>query len=104
VSTVAERVARGAALLDETVPGWDQRIDLDLLDVDCCERCILGQLFASQATAWPVSRGFGAGTVALGIDDTEIEELGFDDTSMTVAEVTAEWRRVITGRRAQVPA
>lgn len=38
-------VARGAALLDERMPGWAARIDLDRLELDDTDRCILGQLF-----------------------------------------------------------
>jgi hypothetical protein len=38
-------VARGAALLDEKMPGWETRIDLTQLNLaDSC-RCVLGQLF-----------------------------------------------------------
>jgi len=31
---LAARVARGMAVLDERMPGWDALIDLDLLDLD----------------------------------------------------------------------
>lgn len=37
--------ARGAAFLDEHVPGWADRIDLAALDLDSCTKCVLGQLF-----------------------------------------------------------
>lgn len=43
--SVAERVARGAALLDLKVPGWAGRINLHTLDMDHCYLCVLGQLF-----------------------------------------------------------
>lgn len=43
--TVAERVARGAALLDHEDPGWWQRIDVSGLDLASCQACVLGQLF-----------------------------------------------------------
>jgi len=49
--TVQARVARGAALLDEKLPGWDQRIDLDRLNLGDCFTCILGQLFTDQGWA-----------------------------------------------------
>jgi hypothetical protein len=48
VSAVAERVAAGAAFMDEHDPGWwradvEQAIDLDRLLMDQPDRCILGQ-------------------------------------------------------------
>ena len=44
MSTEAERVAAGAAYLNEREPGWLQRIDLDRLDLKAPCRCVLGQL------------------------------------------------------------
>lgn len=41
----AERVARGAKLLDEKAPGWHYLIQLDELKMSSCHTCILGQLF-----------------------------------------------------------
>lgn len=40
-----ERVSRGAALLDEKVPGWAHRINVDTLDVESGTDCIVAQLF-----------------------------------------------------------
>lgn len=43
-NTVRQNVARGAALLDEKMPGWEDKIDLERLSMyDGCD-CILGQL------------------------------------------------------------
>lgn len=43
-TSVEQRVAAGAAWLDEHEPGWERRIDLGVLELadDC--RCVLGQL------------------------------------------------------------
>ncbi len=43
--TITERVARGAALLDEQRPGWAGEINTEELEMSCCFDCILGQLF-----------------------------------------------------------
>jgi hypothetical protein len=40
-----ERVARGAALLDEKRPGWSGRINTGPLELACPTLCILGQLY-----------------------------------------------------------
>ena len=100
MTTIAERVARGAAFLDEREPGWDARIDLDTLSLDspCC--CVLGQLHG----------GYGAGLRATGLgdDDGRDIELGFFWTDEHLVgfslddepgDLTAEWKRVITARR-----
>jgi hypothetical protein len=38
------RVERGAALLDERLPGWAKQIDLTILDLSSGCDCVLGQL------------------------------------------------------------
>lgn len=40
------RVARGSAALDVIRPGWERQIDVGLLDLKSCARCMLGQLRA----------------------------------------------------------
>lgn len=42
--TIPERVAQGAAWLDEHYPGWERHIDLTRLDLSDPCRCVLGQL------------------------------------------------------------
>ncbi len=39
-----ERVAAGAQLLDEKIPGWYKRINLDTLNLSNPTNCICGQL------------------------------------------------------------
>jgi hypothetical protein len=41
-----DRVARGAALLDDQRPGWAGEIDLDWLSMESCTSCVIGQLYA----------------------------------------------------------
>ena len=47
--SLAERVARGARLLDEKRPGWAREIATDRLAMESCDECILGQLFHDYA-------------------------------------------------------
>lgn len=42
-----DRIARGAALLDEEMPGWAEKISLEILDINDSEMCILAQLYGS---------------------------------------------------------
>lgn len=41
---LAERVTRGAQLLDEIRPGWYEEINLDKLNMESTCNCIVGQL------------------------------------------------------------
>jgi hypothetical protein len=51
VSDVAERVARGAAWLDEKYPQWFDKIDLSTLDLSRCTQCVLGQVYTGVIPA-----------------------------------------------------
>jgi len=46
--TAHELVARGAALLDERLPGWADQIDIDSLKMSDDCNCVLGQLGKKQ--------------------------------------------------------
>jgi len=92
VTTVAERVARGAALLDERIPGWWQRINLPELDMRC--NCIIHQLFnGSYLRAVEDDLGLPNGA-----DDTDHGFLWRSDSE--VRALDAEWVRLIESRRA----
>lgn len=44
----AERVARGAAWLDERFPGWERKIDLGILDISDAECCVCAQVIPKE--------------------------------------------------------
>lgn len=129
MNAIAERVAAGAAFLDEHDPEWwrpdvDRAIDLDALDLAEPDRCVLGQRCPLEVLAIYLSADvdelnaldMGDGYLAYGAflsghaADGEIgrwaSELGFtfttDDPGDAVIwdALTAEWRKVITERRA----
>lgn len=112
-----EAVARGAALLDEKVPGWWRVIDLDALDMGNCTQCMLGQLFGhdiekalgSTTFGLPLipgyipldMTGFGRGCETLGIRTSSANEIGCNDSyRFSYADLKCEWTRVIAERRA----
>ena len=93
MSTIAERVASGAALLDERMPGWHQRIDLDTLDIDSCKNCVLGQIYGSPQMEVSFDPGLG-----FDIDDADYR---FASSSrQRVKRLTVAWRELIESRRA----
>lgn len=89
----ADRVRAGVALLDEKVPGWHERIDLDRFAMNSCARCVLGQLFG----------GFVVGAFAVGLDMSGSDEVaaGFDLAWGEVGyrTLTRLWRYVIRQRQ-----
>jgi hypothetical protein len=92
MSTIAERVAAGAAWLDEHEPGWRQRIDWDRLDLGNCTRCIGGQL-AGVYLAFLRRHD---------LDSEAAHLLGFTlmGSGCDFDQLTATWRRLIDTRRA----
>ena len=115
MSTVAERVAAGAAFLDEREPGWCKRIDPDRLDMSAECRCVLGQLTTDLEDPWwsDITAKFGIRSAASTFsDDVRLcdWELGFNaslargraEQDREYAELGAEWRRVIAERRTRV--
>jgi hypothetical protein len=131
VSTIAERVAAGAAFLDEHDPEWwrpdvERAIDLDALDLHDTGLCVLGQRCPLEVLS-----------AHAGVDIDELGSFGFSDAYFAYAkhlsgltepdgvagwallewacvrgfitsdsdtedwaDLTAEWTRVITERRA----
>ncbi|WP_181785668.1 hypothetical protein [Streptomyces phytophilus] len=105
-----ERVERGAVFLDEKVPGWVDRIDLDTLDVAADSLCV-----AAQA----VGSAYYIAQTKLGQSDEDAQERGFvlpehehderadeliaadedDEVETIYAPLTQAWRRLIERRR-----
>ncbi len=103
MKTIAERVARGAALLDEKLPGWWQRIDLEALTMrDTC-MCILGQLFGNEEDRLE-DDGYWQGLHDLNIPRfgaAHAAEYGFaDEDPFAYEALDVEWCELIESRRA----
>lgn len=101
--SIAERVAAGAAWLDEHQPGWIDVIDLERLDLQAACFCILGQLHGNfwtspSFTGDRTRRIEAAAPYGFAIDDEggglEVEEAQYE-------ALTAAWRELIEQRRAE---
>ncbi len=99
MKSIQERVAAGAALLDQKKPGWDGRSNLDILDISDGDFCVCAQACdaefcdAVEDLAIPDSEdccGSEFGFNASSIDGTEDQE--YD-------ELDVEWRNIIHARR-----
>jgi hypothetical protein len=92
MSSIAERVAAGAAWLDEHEPGWIDRIDLDTLDLESCIRCVGGQLAGLYVEFLSRHELSSGAAIPLGFNVSGI--------SGDYGPLTAAWRELIATRRA----
>lgn len=75
------RVKKGAALLDQAIPGWWRRVVFNRLDMGDCNSCVLGQVYAGGANKVPgyEEDGFNFGCRELGLTQRQTAgSLGFD--------------------------
>ena len=86
MQTIDERVAKGAAWLDEEHPGWRENIDPEILDMTSCLSCILGQVYENYWWSPITKRWTDA-------DDRKAAAMGFNiDFNLTGDEVEAEFK------------
>lgn len=91
--SIQQRVAKGAAWLDTVRPGWRDSISLDKLDIASGCECVCGQTFGGYSIGTELLRG----SVPY---DTEgyygiVVGHAFLHQFTDLAELNAEWRRVI---------
>ena len=84
-----EAVARGAALLDEKMPGWESRIDVQRLNITSYKDSMLGQLYGR----------YNFGLDSLKLNYLGDAPLGFNGTIANMDALTEAWRRLIAERR-----
>lgn len=109
-----QEVNRGAALLDEILPGWVEKIDLEALELDSDCQCVLGQLALDLNPRRFVYSRYGAAIQAIeqAADiDLGAQEFfyGFNLPSnwggpADFTDLTQEWRALIQQRREGVKA
>jgi hypothetical protein len=109
-AAIAERVAAGAAFLNENDPGWwredvPNAIDLRTLNLGSGCNCVLGQREGGGTV-----RAFSLRAERLGLREHEAAALGFEaaalggplaKASAGYRALTQEWRKVIIDLRCQ---
>lgn len=89
--------ARGASVLDEIRPGWENEIDTDKLAIWDGDRCIIGQLSGTHYVAG-IDRVFGPD---LDADNEFFAEHGFNTCNVSApVELDGAWIYQIERRRA----
>lgn len=112
-------VQRGAAVLDDLMPGWAARVDVLALDLAYTDRCVLGQLFANEdprgdgmgyepgltaVSGIPADQGGGhrqRWAAAHGFDMPplpEEEDVDYDERARGYVELTGLWAAEIRRR------
>lgn len=103
-----EQIARGVALLDQTDPGWMDRIDVLSLALSDCNRCVLGQLHGEffRGAAKQFGHAFyQAVTRNLAFDHGFVLDCRFmpiEQITLSYEILTDAWREAILARRAPV--
>lgn len=103
---VEARVERGTESLDNTMPGWWEKVDLSTLDISSCSRCVLGQVFKTHVKDWQNAFNYGRDVLCEGSHQTAVadgfsarywSDLGDDVSDVEgVAVLHDEWAQLHT--------
>lgn len=101
---IPDRVEAGVRLLDERIPGWEDRIDLDRLELASACRCVLGQLHLDQVSDPNLAYVQGKWSLYLGDDEAIAGGFNISDPNGEPGDLefdllTAAWRNRIEARR-----
>ena len=92
-----EAVRRGMEVLDTKQPGWEERIDLDTLEVESIDDCILCQVLGIGFTQG-ARKLLGVKAMSMVSDSTY--QYGFNcGDDYTYEELDAVWTAAIKARR-----
>jgi hypothetical protein len=83
---IKERVRNGMAFLDERMPGWRERIDIDTLNIESCTSCALAQATGEDYR------------IAIESHRLSMEQrcrLGFTDLDLGHADLTKAWKQAL---------
>jgi hypothetical protein len=102
VSTMRDRVARGATALDRLRPGWHHEVRPDQINGASMTMCVLGQLWGSWDIAIQVAQRLDP--VEAAQDPVNVvRHYGFSagdvESPDVVGSYKSEWQRQITKRR-----
>ena len=90
------KVAKGAALMDKELPGWEKKIDLERLDLGDICNCVVGQLYPDESYITAVYDLLGINSII----ESTTDEYGFSASEWRdYPSLTREWKQLIQERR-----
>lgn len=94
------RVAAGAAYFDEIVPGWRDRVNVAILDINSPRYCVAGQIYGDYPGAYGYGYDYWADEIraAIGDETTYGLNAGRDDDGVFVgtATLTDAWKELLS--------
>lgn len=102
MSTVAQRVAAGVEWLDANYPDWRDNVTLEYFDIQDSSKCVLGQLFESEAFDedgywYAIHRGYVEDVEELGFDGQDYDSNGeYIGLLIDYEFLQEEWTRVLS--------
>ena len=92
-----EQVKAGANWLDQVHPGWDEKVNLETLDINSCKDCVIGQLLGNYCGNSKLHVTVIESGSQLGFCTPSIEADDEDGEAMTALTLT--WKELIEARR-----
>ena len=102
--SVEADIRTGVAMLDAHRPGWEDQVNLDVLDLSSGSHCVIAQVFAPEraASGTRTCCDFHYGWRLLGMSDGDVYDLGFGvDSTHNLHQLNKGWKEFITARRLQ---
>lgn len=88
-------IEKGVKKLDKKIPGWDERIDIDLLDLGSDYDCVLGQLYGSYYSGRRELEDMG-----VKVGEKRMVKMGFfRESRHEYKSLDEAWREEILSRR-----
>lgn len=88
-SLIRSRVQKGIQRLTEENPHWKEQVNLETLDMDSGEECVLGQLYGHLGTAQTQLKLGWSDLITLGFMENTSDPFG-------PCELTAVWKEELT--------
>lgn len=96
VELLRKFVARGYAYLISKVPNFRKKIEPADLDINDCQKCILGQLYGTFLRGLDVLDESESWAVTHGLDTPMTMTSGADRHNAAAKVLTEEWRYLLT--------
>lgn len=100
MTTLADRIQLGVLYLDDTQPGWQDKIDILKLDINSYSSCVLGQVRGRNTDfedyreeTWKLHDWLEVQGIE--VDGNAAEAAGFDSTDFDQEGLTRAWVEVL---------